>query len=193
MTSINLLPWREALRKERKRQFASIAISAAVLMGAAVFWGHMYINGQIEQQDARNRFLQNEISKVDESIREIKDLETAKATLLKRMEVIQDLQGRRPMVVHMLDELVKAVPEGLYLTRMTQEGHEITLDGLAQSNARVSAFMRNLDASDWFKNPRLDVIKVEDKNGARSSSFTLIVEQINPDETDDEQEPGSVS
>ncbi len=187
MTQINLLPWREAQRKERKRQFSSIAVGAAVLMGALVFYAHVHINGLIEHQNVRNKFLQDEIAKVDSSIKEIRELESAKKALLIRMNVIQDLQSRRPMVVHMLDELVRAVPEGLYLTGVEQKGHEVVLDGLAQSNARVSAFMRRLDASDWFDSPRLDVIQVEEKNGERSSKFTLVVKQVNPDESTDQE------
>lgn len=187
MTRINLLPWREALRKERKRQFASVAVGAAVLMAAIVFYAHVHINGLIENQNIRNKFLQDEIAKVDESIKEIRQLESAKKALLIRMNVIQDLQSRRPMVVHMLDELVRAVPEGLYLTNMEQQGHEVVLEGMAQSNARVSAFMRALDASAWFDNPRLDVIQVDEKNGSRTSKFTLVVKQVNPDESKDEE------
>ena len=187
MTRINLLPWREALRKERKRQFASVAVGAAVLMAAIVFYAHVHINGLIENQNLRNKFLQDEIAKVDESIKEIRQLESAKKALLIRMNVIQDLQSRRPMVVHMLDELVRAVPEGLYLTNMEQQGHEVVLEGMAQSNARVSAFMRALDASAWFDNPRLDVIQVDEKNGSRTSKFTLVVKQVNPDESKDEE------
>ncbi len=190
MTRINLLPWREALRKERKRQFASIAVGAVVLMGAIVFYAHVYIDNLIAHQNARNKFLQDEIAKVDESIKEIRELESAKKALLIRMNVIQDLQSRRPMVVHMLDELVRAVPEGLYLTKMEQIGHEVVLEGKAQSNARVSAFMRRLDASDWFDDPRLDVIQVEEKNGERSSKFILTVMQVNPDEQKDEKGEG---
>ncbi len=185
MTQINLLPWREAQRKERKRQFSSIAVGAALLMTVLVFYAHVHINGLIEHQNARNKFLQDEIAKVDESIKEIRELESAKKALLIRMNVIQDLQSRRPMVVHMLDELVRAVPEGLFLHHVEQKGHEVILEGLAQSNARVSAFMRQLDASEWFDSPRLDVIQVEEKDGERSSKFTLVVKQVNPDESPD--------
>ena len=188
MTRINLLPWREALRKERKRQFASVAVGAALLMAAMIFFAHVQINGQIESQNLRNKFLQDEITKVDASIKEIRELESAKKALLTRMNVIQDLQSRRPMVVHMLDELVRAVPEGLYLTKMEQEGHEVVLEGQAQSNARVSAFMRKLDGSDWFENPRLDVIQIDEKNGTRSSKFLLKVKQVNPDLSSEQNE-----
>jgi len=181
MTRINLLPWREALRKERKRQFASTAVGAIILMLVIIFYAHIHVNGLIEHQNLRNKFLQDAIVEVDASIKEIRELESAKTALLTRMNVIQDLQSRRPMVVHMVDELVKAVPDGLYLTNMKQSGNVVTLSGIAQSNARVSAFMRNLDKSNWFDNPELDVIQIEDAKGVRSSKFTLTVRQANPD------------
>ncbi len=185
MTRINLLPWREALRKERKRQFASIAVGAVALMVVIIFYVHIHINGLIEHQNQRNDFLNAAIVEVDASIKEIRELESAKSALLIRMNVIQDLQRRRPMVVHMVDELVRAVPDGLYLTNMQQSGSTVTLSGIAQSNARVSAFMRNLDKSLWFDNPELNVIQIEDNKGVRSSQFTLTVKQTNPDARSD--------
>ncbi|HHJ80374.1 MAG TPA: pilus assembly protein PilN [Candidatus Tenderia electrophaga] len=182
MTRINLLPWREALRNERKRQFTSIVVGAALLMLAIIGYVYVYISGNINDQNLRNSFLEAEIAKVDERIKEIKELETKKKQLLNRMDVIQNLQTRRPMVVHMLDKLVLALPDGLYLTKFQQVGVELSIEGLAQSNARVSAFMRNLDESEWFDSPRLEVIEVKEKNGSRSSKFTLKVKQLTPEE-----------
>lgn len=187
MTRINLLPWREALRKEQKRQFISTAGGAAVLMLVIVGYVHFHINGMIDHQNQRNDFIEKEIAVVDSKIKEIKELEAQKKQLLNRMNVIQDLQTRRPMVVHMLDKLVKALPEGLYLTEVNQKGAELTINGLAQSNARVSAFMRNLDDSNWFNNPKLEVIQVQEKNGGRSSKFTLNVKQLTPEEVESKQ------
>lgn len=182
MTRTNLLPWREALRKERKRQFVSVIGGAVFLMLALVGYVHVHVSGMIEHQNQRNSFVENEIAQVEKKIKEIRELETKKKQLLNRMNVIQDLQTRRPMVVHMLDKLVRAIPEGLYLTKLDQKGEQLTLDGLAQSNARVSAFMRNLDESDWFSNPKLEVIQVQEKDGSRSSKFTLQVKQLTPDD-----------
>ena len=182
MTRINLLPWREALRNERKRQFTSIVVGAAFLMLAIIGYVYVHIGGNIDGQNSRNSFLETEIAKVDERIKEIKELETKKKQLLNRMDVIQKLQTRRPMVVHMLDKLVLALPDGLFLTKFEQAGVELSIEGLAQSNARVSAFMRNLDESEWFDSPKLEVIKVREKNGSRSSSFTLKVKQLTPEE-----------
>ena len=184
MTRINLLPWREALRKERKRQFVSVLGGAAILMLAIVGYVHFFVAGMIDHQNSRNSFIESEIAKVDEKIKEIRELEAQKKQLLNRMNVIQELQTRRPMVVHMLDKLVRALPEGLYLTALDQKGTELTLDGFAQSNARVSAFMRNLDESVWFSNPKLEVIQVQEKGGTRSSKFTLKVKQLTPEEVE---------
>lgn len=184
MTRINLLPWRDALRKERKRQFVSIIAGAVVLMLAIVFFIFIQIKGSIDDQNSRNAFLDAEIAKVDSKIKEIRELETKKKQLLNRMDVIQNLQTRRPMVVQMLDKLVVALPDGLYLTKFEQAGVELTINGLAQSNARVSQFMRNLDESEWFDSPKLEVIQVQEKNGSRSSKFTLKVKQLTPEEVE---------
>ncbi len=184
MTRINLLPWREVLRKERKRQFVSVIGGAVFLMLAIVGYVHVHVSGLIEHQNSRNSFVESEIAQVEDKIKEIQELETQKKQLLNRMNVIQDLQTRRPMVVHMLDKLVRAIPDGLFLTKVDQKGEQLTLDGLAQSNARVSAFMRNLDESDWFSNPKLEVIQVQEKDGSRSSKFTLQVNQLTPEDAD---------
>jgi len=184
MTRINLLPWREALRKERKRQFVSIVVGVVVLMLAMVGYAHLHVGSLIDHQNSRNSFIEAETAKVDEKIKEIRDLEAQKKQLLNRMNVIQELQTRRPMVVHMLDKLVRALPEGLFLTEIDQKDAELTINGMAQSNARVSAFMRNLDESNWFANPKLEVIQVQEKDGGRSSKFTLRVRQLTPEEVE---------
>ncbi len=180
-THINLLPWRETLRKERKRQFASIAGGIALLMAAVIFYVHLHINGLVEYQNSRNALLETEIAKVDESIKEIRELETKKTQLLNRMTVIQDLQTRRPLSVHLLDELVRTLPEGLVLARVTQKDADLELEGVAQSNARISAFMRNLEDSLWFSNPKLEVIQAQDTAGNRVSKFVLKVKQLAPE------------
>ncbi|MCC6303275.1 MAG: PilN domain-containing protein, partial [Gammaproteobacteria bacterium] len=171
MTSINLLPWREIRRKEQQRQFFSVAAGAAVLMALIVFYIHIHVGGMIDLQSMRNKFLEEEIAKVEAKIVEIKTIEAKKAQLLARMNIIQQLQTRRPAIVHVFDELVKAVPSGMYLTNVSQQGRQLVIEGAAQSNARVSAFMRNLDASDWFTNPRLEVIEADSKDLARTSHF----------------------
>jgi type IV pilus assembly protein PilN len=179
MAHINLLPWRENLRKKRQRQFGMaaggmVAITILLLLGA-----RLHIDGLIENQNKRNSYLDREIAEVDKKIKEIQELESTKAKLLTRMDIIQQLQGSRPEVVHLFDELVKTIPDGVFLTMAQQSGKNISLDGRAQSNARVSAYMRNIDASAWLGNPRLVVIESKDKTGTGLSHFQLMGQQIN--------------
>lgn len=181
MTRINLLPWREIRRKEERRQFISIAGGAVVLMAVIVLYIHIHIGGLIDGQERRNKFMSDEIAKVDAMIAEIRTLETKKQQLLARMNIIQELQTRRPEIVHVFDELAQAVPQGMYLTRVTQQGDVLVVEGVAQSNARVSSFMRNLDGSPWFTGPRLDVIEADSKDSSRNSRFKLTVHQVRTD------------
>ncbi len=178
MTRINLLPWRELRRKEQQRQFISIAAGAVLLMGAVMVYVHLHMNALIEEQNLRNKFLQDEIVKVEQKIAEIRTLETKKQQLLARMDVIQQLQTRRPEIVHIFDELVRAMPSGMYLTGISQRGSTVVIEGAAQSNARISALMRNLDGSDWFNDPKLDVIEADARDQARVSRFKLTVNQV---------------
>lgn len=172
------------LRKERQRQFASIAVGAVVLMGATVLYVHLHIGGLIDDQNARNAFLEDQIKKVDQQIAEIKDLEKEKEKLLARMNIIQQLQSNRPQIVHLFAELVNTLPDGVYLKSVKQDGGSLAIEGEAQSNARVSSFMRKLDASKWLTKPRLDVIKAVDaKNGEHNSDFALRVSQVSKDGT----------
>ncbi|MEJ2060806.1 MAG: PilN domain-containing protein [Gammaproteobacteria bacterium] len=181
MAHINLLPWREELRKEKQREFISIAFFAAILGGILVFYAHIHMNGLIDYQNQRNQYLENEIKLVDQKIAQIKQLEATKKALIDRMNIIQQLQVSRPGVVHLFDELVKTLPEGIYLTSMTESGKKLSIAGMADSNARVSAYMRNLDAAPWLTNPKLAIIQVTDKEGRRLSRFTLTVDQTTPD------------
>ena len=154
MTRINLLPWRELLRKEREREFYTLAGGAAFFMGLVIIYIHFHVAGMIETQNGRNLFLDKEIKKVETQIKDIKRLETEKSQLLARMKVIEELQGQRPQMVHLFDEVVKAIPDGVYLTSIKQSGTSVELEGVAQSNARVSAFMRNIDTSHWLAQPK---------------------------------------
>jgi len=180
MARINLLPWREAERKRRQKDFAVMAaagVGAALLVGLGAHW---HIERLISDQEARNAYLQNEINQLNEQIKEIKDLEKTKASLLARMEVIQQLQQSRPEVVHLFDELVIAIPGGVYLTKLDQTGRVVVVEGRAQSNARVSAFMRNIEASQWVDNPRLLLIENKDETGTGFSHFRLEFRQHRP-------------
>jgi type IV pilus assembly protein PilN len=186
MTRINLLPWRDLRRKEREREFYSIAAGAAIFMLLVIFYIHFHMVGVIDTQNGRNAFLEGEIKKVEGKIKEIKDLEEEKNKLLARMKVIEALQLQRPQMVHVFDELVQALPDGVYLTSFKQNGTAITIEGIAQSNARVSAFMRNIDASHWLTEPKLNVIQAtDDKGGQKGNKFILDIKQVVEGETPD--------
>jgi type IV pilus assembly protein PilN len=173
MARINLLPWREELRKEKQREFAFTMAGAAIVGGLLVLMAHMQINGMIESQNVRNQFIEGEIAKLDKRIAEIRELESTKAKLLARMNVIQQLQSNRPLSVHLMDEIVRTLPEGAYLNKIEQKGSDLTFSGVAQSNARVSAYMRNIDGSAWLSKPKLDIIQTEKEQRKRVAKFNL--------------------
>lgn len=177
MARINLLPWREELRKKKQKDFVA-GIGAGVLVTALLLIiVYMYIEGLKEYQTRRNTLLQNEIAILDKRIQEIKDIEDKKNKLLTKIEVIQKLQESRPEVVHLFEELAKTTPEGIYLTKFTQVGQVLTLDGKAESNARVSAYMRAIDGSPWLNSSVLTVIKGEGKNNGVMNDFTMTAKQ----------------
>ncbi len=184
MAHINLLPWREELRQEQTRQFATITGLSLALTAAIMFFVHVSFNNQIDHQIYRNKLLQDEIAKLDESLKQIEKLEETKEQLLARMDVIQSLQQQRPQIVHLFDDLVRTVPEGIYLVNIKQEADQLTIKGVAESNGRVSAYMRNIDSSEWMATPKLQVIETR-KGTMRSSDFTLITSQSKPNEEKD--------
>lgn len=194
MAHINLLPWRQIKRREQQCKFASIAGFSAALTGILVFYVHVHVNGMIEYQQRRNQYMENEIKILDDRIKDIKQLESTKKALLDRMNVIDSLQATRPSIVHLFDELVQTLPEGTYLTSVKQNAADLTFTGRAESNARVSAYMRKIDASDWLANSRLDVIETKEDKVTRISDFTLQAQQSSPEAkkasaTTGEQEP----
>jgi len=159
MTRINLLPWRETHRIEKNKEFyAALGLCMALACGAG-FAGFKYAEDKVNFQNKRNNRLNSEIALLQTELRAIRALEETKNDLLSRMEIIQQLQGKRPQIVHTFDEIASRIPDGIYLTSMKQLGdNQLQLEGRAESNARVSALMRRMDKSDFFKNPRLDVI-----------------------------------
>lgn len=187
MAHINLLPWREELRKEKQQQFAVVGAGSAVVGALLIVLTHLQMNGLIEHQNNRNKFLETEISALDEKIETIKNLEKTKADLLARMDIIQQLQHSRPQSVHLMDELVYTMPDGVFLSSISQKGPSLTMSGIAQSNARVSAYMRNIDSSQWIGSPRLDVIETKEENNRRTATFVLRASQVAPAETTDEE------
>ncbi len=183
MARINLLNWREERRKQIEQQFYGILAGAALVGVAVILAVQLQLDAMIDYQSARNGYIKSEIKKVEKAIAEIKALEKEKEDLLARMNVIQELQSNRSDSVHMLDELVKVLPEGVHLTEFHQKAKELTFDGVAQSNARVSAYMRNIERAEWLKSPDLKVIESKKKGGEEGySQFTLTSEQANPED-----------
>jgi len=181
MARINLLPWRAEIRKQQQKDFVAAVGLGASLTVAVMLFVHFEINSRLEYQTQRNQYLEAEIGTLDKRIKEIQDLETKKKRLIAKMEVIQQLQASRPEIVHLFDELGRTIPEGVYLSDLVQVDKSITVNGMAQSNARVSAYMRNLESSAWLKSPVLNIIesKVDTKDAKkeRQSKFTLQMKQ----------------
>lgn len=185
MARINLLPWREAARRRRQRDLgiiAAVSVAAVLLIGFAL---KLQLDAMIGAQNARNSFLEGQIAVLNRRLREINQLEQKKADLLARMDVIQRLQESRPEIVHLVDELVDAVPAGVFLTGLWQEGAQLTVEGRAQSNARVSALMRNIDGSEWINDAGLVLIENKDETGTGFSHFRLRFKQQRPGSDDD--------
>jgi len=192
ITRINLLPWREELRQEQKKQFLMMVVMTFILSAAIVGLIHFQMQAKIDYQLRRNAFLGEEIKRLDKEIEEIKELQKVRRSLVERMEVIQDLQASRPSIVHLFSEIVSTVPNGVYLKSLTQTGGNLVINGQAESNARVSTYMRNLSASEWLKEPNLSVIEIEDRTVNRVSTFTLTVKQTSPNATGEEEQDGGL-
>lgn len=181
MANINLLPWREELRAERQRTFySSLGLSAAVAVLILVVADRV-IDMQVDAQSARNRYLTENIALVDARVAEIRDLRSQRQLLLERMRVIQELQGNRPIIVRVLDELVRTVPDGVYYRTLVASDNEVSIEGVAESNNRVSSLMRRLDASDWLEEPKLDGVSAAEDLGASAMRFSLSVQIQLPD------------
>ena len=177
MPRINLLPWREQQRRERKIAFF---VSLGAALGAAVlvaFAAYLMLGAMIDAQDRRNDRLRSEIKVVDKQIEEINDLEAQKQRFIARMQIIEKLQRSRPEVVHLFDEMVKVMPDGTYLTSFKETGTKLKLEGVAQSSTRVSTLMRNIASSQYLKNPELEVVETA-KDNTGGSHFVLDAEQV---------------
>ena len=187
MTRINLLPWRETHRREKNNEFfVVLGLCMAVAAGIG-FGGYKYAEDKVDFQDRRNARLDREIALLQKELREIKALEKTKNDLLERMEIIQKLQGERPQIVHTFQEAALNVPDGVYLTEMKQVGgNRIEIQGRAESNARVSALMRRMDRSEYFSDPRLEIIQAERDDSI--STFKLSVVQTSPKGERDEED-----
>lgn len=191
MTKINLLDWRTARRQQRKQQFTLLIGATFVLSALIVAIAYFAMDEAISHQQERNKILQTEITALDKQIKEIQELQKVKANLLARMRVIEQLQQSRSATVHFFDEIINTLPDGVYLTGVKQSGGEVTLDGIAESNGRISAYMKNLDASPWFKDPKLVVIHTVDQNHLRSSQFQLKVTNLTKATDNSQPAPGA--
>lgn len=189
MPRINLLPWRAELRQKRKKDFLVALLGAVIVAGALVYATKLTVQGWTSAQASRNATLRTEIEALDRQIEEIGGLETQRDRLLARMQIIDQLQRSRPEVVHLFDELVSTLPEGVHLTEVHQSEERVEIKGAAQSSTRVSALMRNIDDSEWLRKPGLD--KVEYTGGpTRTGQFTIFAEQVPMvDEAEGQEEP----
>lgn len=175
---INLLDWRQELRDARKKQFLSLLGLSSIASAGLVLLGLLAANEAVDHQNSRNAYLKQQIAETEKKIKEIQDLERTKASLLARMRVIEQLQASRAATVHFFDEIVNTLPEGITLTAIKQSGNNVNIDGIAESNGRVSTYMKNLENSEWFADPRLVVIYTNPKDKQRKSTFTLQVKNL---------------
>ena len=175
MAQINLLPWRDERRQEQKKEFLTI-IGFVLFLGAAlVMLADQVVKGQTDHQTARNQYLSDQIVILDKQLEEIRDMQKKRNQLLDRMRVIQELQGNRPIIVRILDQLVKTVPDGVFYSTLAAKNKVISINGVAESNNRVSSLMRRLDASDWFADPNLDKVRAAPAFGDQATTFNLTV------------------
>ncbi len=187
MPRINLLPWREAERKKRQRDFG-VAMAGGVVTAIAGILVTMFVFSQmIDNQESRNARLTAEIVELEKSITEIDGLERQKERLLARMEIIEQLQQSRPEIVHLFDEMSRQMPEGVYLTGMKQTGSRVQIRGIAQSSTRVSALMRQIDASEWMSDPDVEKVETTQSGASRQAEFVLYLKQVHQgDEVEEE-------
>ena len=180
MVKINLLPWREERRQQLTKEFyvlLGVGGVIAVAIVASIFWIY---SKNIEYQVARNTKIKNEIIKLDAQIKEIENFEKERDDLLARKKVIEELQANRTQMVHLFDEMVKTIPNGVFLENIKQNGSTISLEGYAQSHSRVSRYMRKIEQSEWFLPPEVEYIRADDSYDTHEQKFKLLVKLINP-------------
>jgi type IV pilus assembly protein PilN len=178
MPRINLLPWRTELRQRRKKEFLVALAGTLIVAAGVVYLSKLTVQGWTTAQQGRNQLLRAEITEIDKQIAEIEGLQSQRERLLARMQVITQLQRSRPEIVHLFDELVNAMPEGTNLVEVVQQGDRVELRGVAQSSTRVSALMRNIDDSDWLRNPGLDIVEAVTAGVDRNSQFKVFAQQV---------------
>ena len=188
MIKINLLDWRAERRERRRQQFMVMFVVGLIAAVGVVLLGYLLMTGAVSNQQRRNEYLKQQIAEIDQKIKEIEELEKVKQNLIARMGVIQELQASRSATVHFFDEIVNTLPDGITLTLIKQVGDTVNIEGLAESNGRVSTYIKNLEASAWFDEPKLVVIKTSEKNKLRESAFSLQVKNLTK-ATKDEEAP----
>jgi type IV pilus assembly protein PilN len=189
MIRVNLLPHRELKRKAQQQQFF-VMLGVVVAIGAGIWFGvHAYLEDQFNNQVSRNKYLQSEIEKLDKQIAEIQKLKDQTAALLARKRVVETLQGTRSDVVHLLDQLVRQLPDGVYLRSIKQAGNRVTINGFTQSQARVSTLMRNLESSPHLEKPGLIEIKAAQQSSQRINEFVMNIEITRAKEEDNTKKP----
>lgn len=179
MPRINLVPWREAERKRKRQEFGVGAVAALMFAAVISFAVNWQMQSAIDEQMERNQYLTGQIAELDKQIAEILDLEQQKQRLQARIQVIEQLELSRPEIVHVFDQLVRTTPDGIYLTSVKQNNRKIELKGIAQSSTRVASYMRNIDGSEWLRDPALEILETKGATDS-GSQFTLNASQENP-------------
>jgi type IV pilus assembly protein PilN len=187
MARINLLPWREERRKQRQQEFYAILGVVALAAAGVLVLVTLFLGSQIDLQTERNNRLKQEITVLDGRIKKIEELEKTRSRLLQRKAIIEELQASRSQMVHLFDQLVRTIPDGVRLNSIKQSGSVLTLEGSAQSNARVSAYMRSLDASPWMKDPDLQIVRADDENADARYDFILRITLQNPNQSEQDE------
>jgi type IV pilus assembly protein PilN len=192
MATINLLPWREEHRQLKKREFLNIVLMVLVFAAVVSFAWDRVVNAQIDNQTSRNQLLTDRIAELEKQVKEIEELKERKRQMLDRMAVIQSLQSNRPDIVKVFDELVRAMPQGVYLGEFTRKGLDASIVGFAESNNRVSSLMRNLDASYKFTDPNLTKVEADDNLGEQGNRFEMRVKLTEPviNDSDKQEQEG---
>lgn len=180
MAKINLLPWRQAYREEKKREFIGIVVAVIVIALLGAYLWVSSVQSAIENQNARNQLLKTEITKLDEQVKEISEIKKVRDDLLARIKVITDLEGTRPVIVRYFDEMVRAIPDGVWLTKVERKDKLVTIEGVAESYNRIASFLRNLEASDWYASHNLISVDAAPSEGEDASVFKMTVETSAP-------------
>lgn len=180
MAKINLLPWRQAYREEKKREFIGVIVAVVMMALLGAYAWVASVQSAIENQNARNQLLKQEIAKLDAQVKEISEIKKVRDDLLARIKVITDLEGTRPVIVRYFDEMVRAIPDGVWLTSIDRKGDLVTIEGVAESYNRIASFLRNLEASEWYASHNLISVDAVPDEGEDASVFKMTVQTSAP-------------